>query len=32
MDKINTLLLRRLTENGITIPYPTTSVYLHKEQ
>ncbi|HZV81369.1 MAG TPA: mechanosensitive ion channel domain-containing protein [Geobacteraceae bacterium] len=31
-DSINTLLLRRLAEGGITIPYPTTSVYLHKEQ
>ena len=31
-DKINSLLLRRLAENGITIPYPTSSVYLHKEQ
>lgn len=31
-DKINTLLLRRLAENGISIPYPTTAVYLHKEQ
>jgi small-conductance mechanosensitive channel len=31
-DKINTLLLRRLAEIGITIPYPTTSVYLHKDQ
>jgi len=30
-DRINTLLLRRLAEKGITIPYPTTSVYLHKE-
>ncbi len=30
-DRINTLLLRRLAEQGITIPYPTTSVYLHKE-
>jgi small-conductance mechanosensitive channel len=31
-DKINTLLLRKLAERGITIPYPTSSVYLHKEQ
>lgn len=31
-DKINILLLRRLAENGIAIPYPTRSVYLHKEQ
>lgn len=31
-DKINSLLIRRLAENGIAIPYPTTSVYLHKEQ
>ncbi len=31
-DRINTLLLRRLAEQGITVPYPTRSVYLHKEQ
>jgi small-conductance mechanosensitive channel len=30
-DQINSLLLRRLADNGITIPYPTTSVYLHKD-
>lgn len=31
-DKINTNMLRRLAESGITIPYPTSSVFLHKEQ
>jgi len=31
-DRINSLLLRRLAENGISIPYPTRSVYLHKDE
>jgi len=30
-DKINTLLIRRLAEQGIAIPYPTQTVLLHKE-
>ena len=31
-DKINTLLMTRFAEQGIRIPFPTTSVYLQKEQ
>jgi len=31
-DSINSLLIGRLAENGISIPYPTTAVYLHKDQ
>ncbi len=30
-DTINTLLIRRLAEQGIAIPYPTQTVLLHKE-
>ena len=30
-DKINSLLIRRLAEQGIEIPYPTRTVLLHKE-
>ena len=30
-DTINTLLSRRLAEQGIAIPYPTQTVLLHKE-
>jgi small-conductance mechanosensitive channel len=31
-DRINLLLLKRLTENSIAIPYPTRTVHIHKEQ
>jgi small-conductance mechanosensitive channel len=31
-DKINILLLKRLAENSIAIPYPTSTVHIHKEQ
>lgn len=30
-DRINSLILTRLSENGITIPYPTHSVIMHKD-
>lgn len=30
-DRINTLLVRRFNDNGIAIPFPTRTVYLHKE-
>lgn len=31
-DKINTLLVRRFDEAGIRIPFPTRTVYTHKEE
>jgi MscS family membrane protein len=31
IDRINTLIIRRLGEKGIVIPYPTSSVHIHKE-
>jgi small-conductance mechanosensitive channel len=30
-DRINTLILKRFRENGIEIPYPTTTVLVEKE-
>jgi small-conductance mechanosensitive channel len=30
-DRINTLLIKRLAETGIVIPFPTQTVLLHKE-
>ena len=30
-DRINSLILTRLSETGITIPYPTHSVIMHKD-
>ena len=30
-DKINSLLIRRFAETGVVIPFPTKTVYLHKE-
>jgi len=32
IDRINSLIIRRLGEQGVVIPYPTSSVYIHKEQ
>jgi small-conductance mechanosensitive channel len=31
IDKINSLINRRLGENGVVIPYPTSSIHIHKE-
>jgi MscS family membrane protein len=31
-DRINSLLLLRFAENSITIPFPTSTVLIHKEQ
>jgi len=31
IDKINTLVNKRLGEQGIIIPYPTSTVHIHKE-
>jgi len=31
-DKINTIIISSLGKEGIVIPYPTSSVYIHKEQ
>jgi MscS family membrane protein len=32
IDRINSLIIRKLGEQGIVIPYPTTTVHIHKEQ
>ena len=31
IDKINTIIISKLGANGIVIPYPTSSVHIHKE-
>lgn len=31
-DRINTLLIRRFSDVGVTIPFPTRTIYLHKEE
>ena len=31
-DKLNTLIIRRFSEAGVAIPYPTQTVYLQKEE
>lgn len=31
-DRINTIIISSLGKEGIVIPYPTSSVYIHKEQ
>ncbi len=31
-DKINSLLIKRLGEAGVVIPFPTSNVHIHKEQ
>ncbi|MCL2760948.1 MAG: mechanosensitive ion channel [Desulfuromonadales bacterium] len=30
-DKVNSLLIKRLPENGINMPFPTRTLYIHKE-
>ncbi len=31
-DRINSLIIRRMGEHGVAIPYPTSTVHIHKEQ
>lgn len=30
-DRINSLIIRRLNEHGVVIPYPTSTIHIHKE-
>jgi MscS family membrane protein len=32
IDRINSLIIRRMGEQGVVIPYPTSTVLIHKEQ